>query len=115
MFLGDKIVEKISGSDLFPMVCELSARKGFKVFFLGSKPGIAEKAKKVLLNKYPTLKVVGVYSPPLGFENTNDENQRIIEMINVSNADILFIGLGSPTRDPWIRNIMTSIHAVEYL
>lgn len=112
MFLGDEIVEKISGSDLFPMTCELSAKRGFKVFFLGSKPGIAEKAKKVLLDKYPTLKVVGVYSPPLGFENINDENQKIIEMINLSNTDILFIGLGSPKQEKWIWKYNNRINAI---
>lgn len=41
---GTPIKEKISGSDLFPLLCERSAQKGYKMFFLGAKEGVAAKA-----------------------------------------------------------------------
>ena len=43
-YYGGVIKEKISGSDFLPKLCELSAQRGYKVFFLGAAPGVAEKA-----------------------------------------------------------------------
>ena len=61
------IKEKISGSDLFPKVCELAAKNGYTMFFLGAAEGVAAKAAKNLEKKYKGLNVVGTYSPPFGF------------------------------------------------
>ena len=62
------IKEKISGSDLFPRVCDLAAKKGYTMYLLGAAEGVADKAAKNLMNKYKGLNIVGTYSPPFGFE-----------------------------------------------
>lgn len=72
---GTPIKEKISGSDLFPLLCELAAKKGYKMFFLGAAEGVAAKAAENLSNRFKGLQVVGTYSPPFGFE----KNQKEIE------------------------------------
>lgn len=110
MFLGERIKEKISGSDLFPELCKLSADKRHKLFFLGSKPGVAIRARNVLLNKFSALNVVGIYSPTIGFENFDKENQKIIALINNAGADILFIGLGAPKQEKWIWKYKDSLN-----
>ena len=61
------IKEKISGSDLFPKICGLAAKKGYKVFLLGAAEGVAAKAAENLKEKYSDLNVVGTYSPSYGF------------------------------------------------
>lgn len=101
-FLGTPIKEKISGSDLFPKLCEVSTVKGYKLFFLGGREGAALKAAEVLKGKYPNMQIVGIYSPPFGFENDEIENNKIIQMIKESTPDILFIGLGAPKQEKWI-------------
>lgn len=53
--------EKISGSDLFPLLCKLSAKRGYKMYFLGAAEGVAAKAAENLCKKYPGLQVVGTY------------------------------------------------------
>ena len=64
----NEIKEKVSGSDLFPKVCELAAKKSYSVFLLGAAEGIASKAGEKLSEKYSGLNVVGTYSPSYGFE-----------------------------------------------
>lgn len=101
-FLGKPLKEKVSGSDILPRLCEVSREKGYKLFFLGGKPGSASKAADILKNKHPALQIVGVYSPPFGFENDEAENRRIAGMIRSAGPDILFVGLGAPKQEKWI-------------
>ena len=96
------IKEKVSGSDLFPKVCNLAAKKEYKVFLLGAAEGVAEKAAQNLKLKYEGLNIVGVYSPSYGFENKKDEIKNIIEMINEVKPDILAVGLGAPKQEKFL-------------
>lgn len=101
-FLKTPIKQKVSGSDLFPLFCEIAAEKGYKLFFLGGKPGAAQRSAEILTARNPGLKVVGVYCPPMGFEQDPVEHHRTIEMIKASGADLLFVGLGTPKQEVWI-------------
>ena len=73
-----------------------------RLFLLGAAPGVAERAAEVLTNRYPGLKIVGAYpGSPAPYEE--DE---LVEQINSSHADILFIAYGAPVQDKWIaRNL----------
>ena len=99
---GTPIKEKISGSDLFPLLCEMAARKGYKMFFLGAAEGVAAKAAKNLMARYPGLDVVDTYSPPVGFEKNEDEMQKIVSMITSTKPHILIVGLGCPKQEKFI-------------
>lgn len=96
---GTPIKEKVSGSDLFPLLCEISAKKGYRLFFLGAAEGVAKKAAENLEKKYKGLNVVGTYSPPYGFEKNSFELQKINDIIKNSNPDILIVGLGCPKQE----------------
>ncbi len=96
------IKEKICGSDLVPELCRVAAQKGYKVFLLGAAPGVAEKAADNLKKKYPGLIVAGTYSPPLGFENDEEEIEKMDDMLRKSGADMLFVGMGVPKQDIFI-------------
>ena len=96
------IKEKVSGSDMFPRVCELAAKKGYSVFLLGAAEGVAAKAAENLQNKYHGLKIAGTYSPSFGFEEKEDEINKIIKMINETKPDVLAVGLGSPKQEKFI-------------
>ena len=78
---GVPIKEKISGSDLFPRLCAMAARKSYKMFFLGAAEGVAAKAAENLEKRFLGLQVVGTYSPPYGFEKDNAEMEKIKKMI----------------------------------
>lgn len=101
---GTPIKEKISGSDLFPLLCNMAAAKGYKMFFLGAAEGVAKKAAENLAVKYKGLQVVGTYSPPFGFENNKNEMDKIKNMIKASKPDILIVGLGCPKQEKFMYN-----------
>lgn len=96
------IKQKVSGSDLFPLLCEMAAEKNYKMFFLGAAEGVAKKAAQNLKKRYKNLEVVGTYSPPMGFEKDEAEIQKIEEMIKESKPHILIVGLGCPKQEKFI-------------
>lgn len=96
------IKEKISGSDLFPKVCELAANKNYTMYLLGAAEGVADTAAKNLMKKYPGLNVVGTYSPPFGFKKNEQEMNKIKTQIQEVHPDILIVGLGCPKQEKFM-------------
>ncbi len=96
------IVEKISGSDLVPVVCEKAAEKGYSIFLIGGKEGVAETAKANLEEKHPNINIVGTYSPPIGFEKDEKELNKINKLISNAKPDILIACLGCPKQEKWV-------------
>ena len=99
---GTPIKEKISGSDLFPLLCKMAAEKGYKMFFLGAAEGVAAKAAENLMYRFKGLQIVGTYSPPFSFEKDPVEMDKIKSMIKESGADILIVGLGCPKQEKFM-------------
>lgn len=99
---GTPIKEKISGSDLFPLLCKMASEKRYTMFFLGAAEGVAAKAAENLTKRYEGLQVVGTYSPPYGFENNPDEMNRIKAMIKEVHPHILIVGLGCPKQEKFM-------------
>lgn len=99
---GTPLKAKVSGSDFLVEFCNMAARTGRRVFFLGGLEGVADRAAEVLKKTYPGLQVVGAYSPSLGFERKDEENRRIVEMVKKSRPDILFVGTGAPKQEKWL-------------
>lgn len=97
--LGTPIPHKLSGVEFGEAVLSLCAETGYRVFFLGGKPGVAELAAERMKEKYPGLLICGTSDGY--FEKTGEENDRKIKEINESSADILFVCLGSPTQEIW--------------
>lgn len=93
---------KVSGSDLVPALCKVAAQKGYKMFILGGKDGIADQAKEKLEKQYPTIKIVGTYAPPFGFENDLSELKKINGMISEVKPDLLIVCFGCPKQEKWI-------------
>lgn len=96
------VKEKISGSDLVPKVCEVAAKKGYTMYIIGGKVGIAEKAKKNLERQLPGINIVGTYAPPFGFEKDQKELDNINAMITAVHPDILVACFGCPKQEKWI-------------
>ena len=103
------IREKISGSDLFPRLCERAAQSGLKMFFLGAAEGIAALAAQKLQAKYPGLQVCGTYSPPYGVEKDENETTRILQLIHQADPDILILGLGTPKQEKFLKAHLTEL------
>lgn len=96
------VKEKVSGSDLVPQLCMTAAEKGYTVFILGGKDGVAEQAKRKLEEKYPGIKIVGTYAPPLGFEKDEAELAKTNALISQASPDLLIACLGCPKQEKFI-------------
>jgi exopolysaccharide biosynthesis WecB/TagA/CpsF family protein len=100
--LGTSLPERVTGSDGLPIIAERAAWEGWRLFMLGAAPGIAQKAADVLRARYPGVQIVGVYA---GSPAPSDEDA-LVERVNASGADILFVAYGAPVQDKWIaRNL----------
>lgn len=99
---GRPLKEKVSGSDLVPLLCEVAAKNGYKVFIIGGKEGSAERAKQRLEEKLTDIKIVGTYAPPFGFEKDDAELERINRMISQAHPDLLITCFGCPKQEKWI-------------
>lgn len=91
-----EIKERITGVDLMIYLCELASNHHKKVFLYGGKPGVADSAKEKLEEQFPNIHIVGTMN---GYEKNKE---KVIDEINKSQADILFVALGSPTQEKWI-------------
>lgn len=96
------IREKVSGSDLIPLLVKIAAEKGYSVFLLGGQEGVAERAKENLLRVYPNLSVAGTYAPPVGFEEDGEELDKIDRIILKARPDILLACLGCPKQEKFV-------------
>jgi N-acetylglucosaminyldiphosphoundecaprenol N-acetyl-beta-D-mannosaminyltransferase len=97
-FLGFTVQEQISGVDFVDHLCRVSAGHGWSVYFLGGKPGVAERAARKLCEKYSGLNVAGCKNGYFKHEDIGKVRHDIVE----SGADILFVALGVPRQEYWL-------------
>lgn len=93
---------KISGSDLVPLLCKRAEQKGYSVFIIGGKDGVAEKAEENLKSELPDIRIVGTYAPHFGFEKDKTELNKINEIITNVQPDLLIVCFGCPKQEKWI-------------
>ncbi len=101
-FLGCPFPERVSGSDFVPAFCTTAAREGHAVFLLGGAPGIAEAARRSLQYRYPGLRIVGAYGPPIGVDQEERGNTRIVKLVRQARPDVLFTAFGCPKQEKWL-------------
>ena len=104
--LGKLILHKVSGVDLVAEVCRLSAEKGYRVYFLGAAPGVAEEAAENLRKRYPGAQIVGTHD---GYFNAAEE-PGVVEEIKKANADVLFVAFGIPKQEKWITRYKSELN-----
>ena len=96
--LGTSVAEKVSGFDLAKNLLVASSKRPIKFFLFGGKPGIPERAHANIICDYPGAEIVGTRN---GYFSQEDESE-IINQINNSGADVLFVCLGAPKQEQWI-------------
>jgi N-acetylglucosaminyldiphosphoundecaprenol N-acetyl-beta-D-mannosaminyltransferase len=81
--------------------CEETARTGYRHFFYGGAPGVAEDLAARFSIRFPGLVVAGTYCPPLR-NLTPEENREVVAAIEGSRADVVWVGLGAPKQERWM-------------
>lgn len=92
---GCKNMARTTGPSLMGEIFKISAKKGYRHYFYGSKQETLELLEKKLKENYPGIKIAGMYSPPFR-PLTEEEDKAVIERINEANPDFVWIGLGAP-------------------
>lgn len=98
----ERLRERVAGSDLVPQLAEEASKCGWRVFFLGAAPGVAEKTAHILAESYPGLPIAGTYAG----SPSREEEEEIVMRIRASKADLVFVAYGAPKQDIWLhRNL----------
>lgn len=109
-FIGSqKLRGRVTGLDLLPQYMERVHQKQYRVFFLGSAPGVAAEYQAQLEALFPGIQIVGTYSPPYAAQFSEEENQKMVEMINAAAPDILWVSLTAPKQDFWIAQHLSQL------
>jgi len=95
----DPLPERVAGSALIWTLTAEAARAGRSIFLLGDMPGVGEVAAERLTAVSPELDVRGVYSPPWGFEQSEQELEEIVERLGECAPDIVYCGFGFPKQE----------------
>ena len=104
---GAPLGDNLNGTDLFGRLCRCLAFRKIPVFFLGGRPGVAQRAAENTKAEIPLLNIAGhrhgYFSPR--------EEQDVIDEINASGARVVFVAFGVPDQDVWISRIRHHLHA----
>jgi len=99
--LGKNLPNRATSAELMHLFFEKANDKKYKSFFFGDTDDTLEALQMELQNKYPGHRVVGTYSPPFR-QSSKEENQKMIDLINQAEPDVLWVGLGLPKQERWI-------------
>jgi len=98
--LGQPLPERVAGIDLISSLFKEFAEEDINFYFLGSKPGIVDRAVENLKKDYPNLNIAGYHH---GYIDRDDQ-QQIIAEINSKNIDLLLVGMGVPLQEKFLDN-----------
>ncbi len=102
---------RVDGMGLLPLLIERSIKENLSVYFYGGAPELIGHAKVFLKENYPLLNIAGIYSPPFRYL-TEAEKSAIVDNINQSGANIVFVALGCPKQEWWMAEMKGRIHSV---
>ena len=98
------LMENLNGTDLIPKIITLASQLKKRIYLLGGKPGIAELACKNIEKAIPGVVIAGFH------DGYFTDNQKIVEEINSSGADLLIVGMGVPKQEIWLSQNKKSLN-----
>lgn len=90
---------RVAGADLMQSVCAVAPARNYRIFIYGASEGTNRRAVEILRQRHPGIEIVGFQHGYFPSQNMGD----LISRINDASPDILFVGLGSPRQEMWIR------------
>jgi N-acetylglucosaminyldiphosphoundecaprenol N-acetyl-beta-D-mannosaminyltransferase len=99
--MGCKLKERVSGIDMVPLLAELASRRGWGMFLLGASEVSSQTAAEVLKKRYPKLRIVGRYCPPVSDLEEMD-HEEILSRIEQAQPHILLVAMGHPKQERWL-------------
>jgi N-acetylglucosaminyldiphosphoundecaprenol N-acetyl-beta-D-mannosaminyltransferase len=109
--MGHSNVDRVYGPDLMLALCERSRGRGYRHFLYGGwPPDVVEQLAVNLKARFSGIQIVGTYAPPFR-SVTPEEDAAVVERINATQPDIVWIGLGAPKQDFWAESHLGKIVA----
>ncbi len=109
--LGVSKQTRVYGPDLMLVLCEKAAKVGIPIYLYGGTEVMLAKLQANLQQRFPTLAISGVHSPP--FRPLTPEEESIdINRIQASGAGIVLVGLGCPKQEEWMARQQGKLQAV---
>ena len=98
---GHALKRRVYGPELMGTFCEQTSTKGYRHFFYGGAPGVADELAARFATRFPGVTPVGTYCPPFR-PLTEKEDMEVISIINRSRADVVWVGLSTPKQERWM-------------
>jgi N-acetylglucosaminyldiphosphoundecaprenol N-acetyl-beta-D-mannosaminyltransferase len=92
-------LQRITGADLLPDLCEQAAEKGLRVGIVGGLHGAADEAAARLQDRYPGLKVELTLEPEIGFDRRPKRVESVVRRVADAELDLLFLAFGAPRQE----------------
>jgi len=107
---GHTAASRVYGPDLMLALCGRAQTTGTRHYFYGGKAGVADLLVEKLRARFPRLSIAGHCSPPFRPADA-DEDQAIIDLINATHPDIVWVGLGTPKQDFFVARHLPRLNA----
>ena len=107
---GARHVRRVSGPDLMAALSARAAEQGWTSYFYGGAPHVAELLADRLAEQFPGFRTVGTYSPPFR-KLSPQEDETIIEAIESTQPDLVWVGLGTPKQERWMASHVGKLNA----
>lgn len=102
---------RTTGPSYLEEVLKISEENGWSHYFYGSTEKTLEKLRQVLAERYPNVRIAGMYSPPFR-AMTEAEDEQIVAQINAAEADFVWVGLGAPKQENWMAAHQGKVHGL---
>lgn len=106
---GERNAGRVYGPDLMLAVAERGSDRGYRHFFYGATSEALDKLVMALRTRFPDIQVAGMVAPPFR-PLSPEEDDAVIEQINGSRADVVWVGLGAPKQDLWMATHAGKLH-----
>lgn len=102
---GRREMSYVTGPGMMSEIFRRVEFAGYSHYFYGGEPGVADDLAATLCRKYPWTRIVGIYTPPFR-ELTCEEEEDLVAEINRLKPDIVWVGIGTPRQDLWMRRML---------
>lgn len=112
---GQRLPERVTGADLVWSLSAAAAQSGLRVFFLGAPEGVADRAATKIAASAAGLQIAGTYAPPFGYDEDEDEIERIHAKLLAARPDLVFCAFGFPKQEALMERLCAGLPCAWFL
>ncbi len=112
---GTPLPERVAGSSLVWSLAQAASKTGRSLYLLGGDPGVAEQAARMLVIRYPDLRIAGTDCPEVGFDKDPESIEKVLKKVLDAGPDFVYVALGSPKQERLIQRARVGLPHVWWL